>query len=161
MIPNWGNNRFFERKKNCAAILSGAGVPSSKTISFVYLSIFSRYFLKSWNSTSISLAWIERQIYSIQFCLLRMPDPFFPLLSSTEPKAQVSVVSLSVVVVVGCCCRCRKLFTIYLLLQNNLANFNQTWHNASLVEGDSSLFKWRAPPFSKAVSLPLREKYLD
>ena len=25
------------------------------------------------------------------------------------------------------------------LLQNHWANFNQTWHNASLVEGDSSL----------------------
>ena len=30
-----------------------------------------------------------------------------------------------------------------LLLQNHWANFNQTWHQASLGEGDSSLFKWR------------------
>ena len=37
----------------------------------------------------------------------------------------------------------------HLLLQNHWANFNQTWHKASLGEGDSSLFKWRAPPFSK------------
>ena len=29
----------------------------------------------------------------------------------------------------------------YLLLQNHWANFNQTWHKASLGEGDSSLFK--------------------
>ena len=36
-----------------------------------------------------------------------------------------------------------------LLLKNHYANFNQTWHKASLGEGDSSLFKWRAPPFSK------------
>ena len=36
-----------------------------------------------------------------------------------------------------------------LLLQNHWVNFNQTWHNASSGEGDSSLFKWRAPPFSK------------
>ena len=36
-----------------------------------------------------------------------------------------------------------------LLLQNHWANFNQTWHKASLGEGDSSMFKWRAPPFSK------------
>ena len=28
-----------------------------------------------------------------------------------------------------------------LLLQNHWANFNQTWHKASLGEGDSSLFK--------------------
>ena len=37
----------------------------------------------------------------------------------------------------------------HLLLQNHWANFNQTCHKASLGEGDSSLFKWRAPPFSK------------
>ena len=36
-----------------------------------------------------------------------------------------------------------------LLLQNHWANFNQTWHKASLCEGDINLFKWRAPPFSK------------
>ena len=35
------------------------------------------------------------------------------------------------------------------LLQNHWANFNQTWHKASSGEGDSSLFKYRAPPFSK------------
>ena len=35
-----------------------------------------------------------------------------------------------------------------LLLQNHWVKFNQTWHNASLGEGDSSLFEWRAPPFS-------------
>ena len=27
---------------------------------------------------------------------------------------------------------------------NNKANFNQTWHKASLGDGDSGLFKWRA-----------------
>ena len=37
----------------------------------------------------------------------------------------------------------------HLLLQNHWANFNQTWHKASLGDGDSSLFKWRAPSFSK------------
>ena len=37
----------------------------------------------------------------------------------------------------------------HFLLQNHWANFNQTWHKASLGKGDSSLFKWRAPPFSK------------
>ena len=38
---------------------------------------------------------------------------------------------------------------VYLLLQNHWANFNQTWHKVSLGEGDSSFFKWRAPPFSR------------
>ena len=36
-----------------------------------------------------------------------------------------------------------------LLLQNHLANFNQTCHKASVGEGDSSLFKWRVTPFSR------------
>ena len=36
-----------------------------------------------------------------------------------------------------------------LLFQNRWANFNQTWHKASVGEGGQSLFKWRAPPFSK------------
>ena len=37
----------------------------------------------------------------------------------------------------------------YLLLQHNWTNFNQSWQKASLGEGDSSLFKLRATPFSK------------
>ena len=37
----------------------------------------------------------------------------------------------------------------HLLLQNHLANFNQTWHKAPLGKGDSSFFKWTALPFSK------------
>ena len=37
-----------------------------------------------------------------------------------------------------------------LLLLNQWANFNQTLHKASLGEGDSSLFKWGALPFSKS-----------
>ena len=41
----------------------------------------------------------------------------------------------------------------HLLLFNHWANFTQTWHKASLGEGDSSLFKWRATPFSKGRHL--------
>ena len=33
-----------------------------------------------------------------------------------------------------------------LLLKNHWANFNQTWHKASLCEGDSFFFKWRPCP---------------
>ena len=36
-----------------------------------------------------------------------------------------------------------------LLLQNQRANFNQTWHKASLGWENSSLFKWRTTPFSE------------
>ena len=32
------------------------------------------------------------------------------------------------------------------LFQNHWANFNQTWHNASLGDEDASLFKWRTTP---------------
>ena len=52
----------------------------------------------------------------------------------------IVVVVLVVVVVVN-------FSHLHLLLQNHWASFNQTWHKASLCEGD--LFKWRAPPFSK------------
>ena len=34
-------------------------------------------------------------------------------------------------------------------LQNQWANFNQTWLKVSLSEGDSSLFKWRANSFQR------------
>ena len=40
-------------------------------------------------------------------------------------------------------------FSHFHLLQNHWANFNQTCHKASLGGGDSSLYKWRATPFSK------------
>ena len=33
-------------------------------------------------------------------------------------------------------------------LQNNMANFNQSWHKASLSKRDSSLFKWKDVPIS-------------
>ena len=38
---------------------------------------------------------------------------------------------------------------LLLCLQNHLTNFNLTWHKASMGEMNSSLFKWRVPPFSK------------
>ena len=38
-----------------------------------------------------------------------------------------------------------------LLLQNRCANFNQTWHNAYLDEGDSSLFKWKTKKDMRTV----------
>ena len=73
--------------------------------------------------------------------------------SSPELKAQVSFsdrlssgvcpsVRLSV-------CPSVNFSYFQLLLKNHWTNFNQTWHKVSLGEGDSSLFKCRAPPFSK------------
>ena len=37
----------------------------------------------------------------------------------------------------------------HLLLQNHWTNFNQTWHKASLGQGESRMFKWSARRFSK------------
>ena len=44
-----------------------------------------------------------------------------------------------------------KIYWRYLknLLKNYWAKFKQTWHKASLGDGDSNLFKWRPTPFSK------------
>ena len=63
------------------------------------------------------------------------------VLSSPELKAHMSfsdhlssVVCLSIRLSVN-------FSHFHLLLQNHWANFNQTWHKASLGEGDSSLFK--------------------
>ena len=56
----------------------------------------------------------------------------------------IKICPLSVVVVVVV-----NFSHFHLLLQNHWANFNQNWHKASLGKGDSSLFKWRTPPFSK------------
>ena len=79
--------------------------------------------------------------------------------SSPELKAQLSfsdhlssVVCLSVCLYVcpSVCLSVRPSVNFshfHLLLQNHWTNFNQTWPKASLGEGDSSLFKWRARPF--------------
>ena len=58
----------------------------------------------------------------------------------------IKICLLSIVVVVN-------FSHFHLLLQNHWTNFNQTWHKASLGEGDSSLFKRRAPPFSKGRNI--------
>ena len=54
----------------------------------------------------------------------------------------IKICPLSVVVVV-------VIFSHFHLLQNRWANLNQTWQIASLGEGDSSLFKWRANSFPR------------
>ena len=65
--------------------------------------------------------------------------------SSPEPKAKVSFsdqnLSVVVVVYVVVVVLVVNFSHFHLLLKNHWANFNQSWHKASLVEGDSSLFK--------------------
>ena len=72
----------------------------------------------------------------------------FQLFSSLEMKAHLPselsespVICLSVHLSVN-------FSNFHLLLQNYWANFNQTWHKASLGEGNSSLFKWRTIQFT-------------
>ena len=48
----------------------------------------------------------------------------------------------------------------HLLLKNHWTNFNQTWHNTFLGEGDSSLFKWRALLLSKGRYITKYRKYI-
>ena len=68
------------------------------------------------------------------------------ILCLPEPKAQVSLSYQNLSIVHRrCCCN----LSHFHLLQNHSANFHQTLHKASLDKGDSSLFKWRALPFSK------------
>ena len=79
-------------------------------------------------------------------CIMMIEKFLCKFFSSPEPKAQVSFSDQNLSVVVDIVVN----FSHFcLLLQNHWTNFNQTWHNASLGEGDSSLFKWRAQPFSK------------
>ena len=82
------------------------------------------------------------------------------ILSSPELKVQVSFSDrLSFVVCLSA--RPSLNFSYFRhLLKNHWAKFNQTWHKASLVEGDSSLLKWRAPPFCKARKLRNSEETL-
>ena len=67
----------------------------------------------------------------------------------------INICPLSVVVVVDV-----NFSHFHLLLQNHWANFNQTWHKASLEEGDSYLFKKRGPPFYKGRQLKNSENTL-
>ena len=61
----------------------------------------------------------------------------------------IKICPLSVVVVVVVVVNCSNL---HLLLQNHWTNSNQTCHKSCLDDEKSSLFKWRAPPFSKGDS---------
>jgi hypothetical protein len=75
-------------------------------------------------------------------------------ISSPELKAQVSYSDRRLSVVrpscrLTVCPSVCKLLHFRLLLQNQLANFNQTWHKSSLGRGVLSLCKCRGSPFSK------------
>ena len=72
------------------------------------------------------------------------------IISSPTPKVQVNflieICPLSFVVVVVVVVNFSH---FHLLLQNHWTNFNQTWPKASLVEGNSSLLKWRDMSFPR------------
>ena len=87
--------------------------------------------------------------------MLRMVStPALIVFSSHELKTGVSF-SDHLLSVVPCCVVVVVIVVVvnfshfHLLLQNHWANSNQTWHKASLGEGNLSLFKWRALPFPR------------
>ena len=91
------------------------------------------------------------RFFSVPYQLKHGTAGFF---SSPELRAQVSFSDrLSSVVCLFVHPSVRpsvfNVFIFRLLLKNHWANFNQTWHKAFLGERDSSLFNWRAPPFSE------------
>ena len=97
---------------------------------------------------SIKQIYIEHSFECVASVFLEITSVF----SSPELKAQVSFSDhLSSVRPSVCLSVCLSVnFShFHLLLQNHWANFNQTCHKASLGEGDSSLFKWRARPFPR------------
>ena len=103
----------------------------------------------AWNFQKFSFFSYFELIFHVRVIQTIHSGFIFPIFSSPELKAQVSFSDQNLSVVRRGC-RCHKLFTFsHLLPQNHWANFNQTWHKASLCKGDSSLFKWRALLFVK------------
>ena len=115
--------------------------PLHKSFSFVFIGIWSKLIRFTVNLFHLDW-WKQIWIYSFLAHLSRRLKWAF--LIKICPLSVVVVVVVAVVVVVVV-----NFSHFHLLLQNHWANFNQTWHKASLGEGDSSLFKWRAPPFPK------------
>ena len=71
---------------------------------------------------------------------IKISDLFY-VFSSPELKAQVSFSDRLLSVVRPSVCSSVNFSHFHLLLKNHWANFNQTWHKASLGDRDSSLFK--------------------
>ena len=91
----------------------------------------------------------DQPVLTLLPLLINIPPKCPPLFffSSPEPKALVSSSDqkLSVVVIVVVV----NFSYFHLLLQNHWANFNQTWHKASLGEGNSSFSNEGPCPFSR------------
>ena len=84
------------------------------------------YCVKKNNAFLAHLSWRLKWAFLIKICLFSF----------------IVVLIIVVVIVVN-------ISNFHLVLQNHLANFNQTWHKASLGEVDLNFFKWRATSFSK------------
>ena len=94
----------------------------SRTIEPVLIKLSTKHLWVKGAQVLAHLSWRLKWVYLITICL------FFVI----------------VVIVVN--------FSHFLLLfKNHYANFNQTWHKGSLVEGDSSLFKWRTMLFQGEI----------
>ena len=92
---------------------------------------FSHFHLLFQNQISTKLGTKHPWVKGIQVCSNKGPHPF-----PRGDNYEITTIHWQIQI---------KKF----LLQNCLFNFNQTWHNLSMDEGNSSLLNWRAPPFSK------------
>ena len=82
-----------------------------------------------------------KNIFTFVKCNKKHPINF-SLISCTGLKAQVNFSDrLSSV----------NISQFHPLLQNHWANFNQSWHKASLGKGNLIMFKWRSMPFLKGI----------
>ena len=114
------------------ALIFYMNIPCNKT--FLWVPLFFTLWPWPW-----SLTFLAHLSWKLKWAFLITCRP-----ASVCPSVRLSV-RLSVCLSV---CLSVNFSHFHLLLHNHWANFNQTWHKASLGKGDSSLFKWRAPPFS-------------
>ena len=107
-------------------------------------------------SVVLTIKGILLEQFSARFCVVLKVCPYSTFLAHLSRRLRwdflIQICPLSVVVV-GVVVVVIKFSHFHLLFQKHWAKFKQTWHKASLGEGESSLFKWRAPPFSKGRSL--------
>ena len=99
--------------------------------------------------------WYIKQVYVQRFGARGLPAfsrPLRPLLVFMEVCAGPG---LYVALFIGDCMHEHDV-----LVTDHWANSIKTWHKASLGNGDSSLFKWRATPFSKGNKLRNSENIL-
>ena len=109
-------------------------------VSFIYKCLLSLYIVQM-QAFSPSAFWILTLFKSFILLWKFINEMYTYLFSSPEQEAQMNFSAADHLSSV-----CLSVFSHFpILLQ--LASFNQTWHKATVWEGYSSLFKWRATTF--------------